>query len=251
MGWGSGPGMVAGEIKGFETCELGDPVVLEGPQAITAEALALPDGVVVVGHLQRHQLGSLAAAAGVVELGEIASQDRERPAIGGDVVVVEQQQVVLVIDGKEPCADQAAGGQIKRCSALLLQPLLHHGINIAIAGNFLLQREGSRWMDDLQYFAVLQAEGGAQRRMPFDQVCQRQAERVEVELAAEPPEGRQVISGEIGLELLEKPEAGLGVGGGEGQAARPPASWFRLGGGDGARSIGVVALPEFGDAVSE
>lgn len=155
--------MVAGKIEWFETCELGDPVVLEGLQVITAEALALPDGVVVVFHLQRHQLGGLAGEAGVVQLGEIANQQRARPAIAGDRVVVEQQQVVLVIDGEEPCADQAAGGQIKRCGALLIQPLLHDGIDIATAGNFLIQREGARWMNDLQYFTVLQAEGGAQR----------------------------------------------------------------------------------------
>ena len=76
VGWGGGPGMVAGELERFETCELGNPVVLEGLQAITAEALALPGGVVVILHLQRRQLGSLARAAGVVESGEIASQHR-------------------------------------------------------------------------------------------------------------------------------------------------------------------------------
>jgi len=62
-------------------------------------------------------------------------------------------------------------------------------------------------------------------------------------------EGRQVIGGEIGLKLLQKPKTGLGVRGGEGQAARPPVSWVRFDGGDGTRSIGVVALPELGDAV--
>ena len=43
---------------------------------------------------------------------------------------------VLVIDGEESCADQEAGGQIKRCGALLLQPLLDDGIGVAISERF-------------------------------------------------------------------------------------------------------------------
>ena len=52
------------------------------------------------------------------------------------MVVVDQQQVVLVIEGEEPCADQEAGGEIKWCGALLLQPLLDDGIWVAISERF-------------------------------------------------------------------------------------------------------------------
>ena len=88
------------------------------------------------------------------------------------MVVVEQQQVVLVIDGQEPCAEQLAGGQIKRCGALLLQPLLDDGIWVAITERLCIQREGSRGMDDLYHLASLKTEGGAQGRMALDQIGQ-------------------------------------------------------------------------------
>ena len=81
VGWGGGPGMVAGELEWFETCELGNPVILEGLQAITAEALALPGGVVVVVNCEGLEISRTAAAVGVVQLGEISNKYGEGPAI--------------------------------------------------------------------------------------------------------------------------------------------------------------------------
>ena len=76
----------------------------------------------------------------------------------------------------------------------------------------------------LHYLASLKTEGGAQGGMALDQIGQGQTESLEVEVAAEPPEGWQVISGQIRLQLMEKPEAGLGVGGGEGLAVLGPVA---------------------------
>ena len=129
-------------------------------------------------------------------------------------MVVEQQQVVLVIEREESCAEQEAGGEIKWCGALLLQPLLDDSIVVAISERLCIQREGSRGMDKLHYLASLKTEGGAQGGMALDQIGQGQTKSLEVEVAAEPPEGWQVISREIRLQLMEEPEAGLGVGSG-------------------------------------
>ena len=153
------------------------------------------------------------------------------------MVVVDQQQVVLVIDAEQPCADQIAGGEIKRCGVLLLQPLLDDGIRVAISESFWFEVEGSRGVDELHDLAPLKTEGCAQGGMALDQVGQGEAESVEVEVAAEAPQGREVIGGEIRLELVEKPEAGLGVGSGEGLAALGPVAWNRLGGGDSCRLV--------------
>jgi hypothetical protein len=85
--------------------------------------------------------------------------------------------------------------------------------------------------------------------MPFDQACQRLAESIEVDVAPEPPNGWNVISGEIRLQLMEEPEAGLGVGGGEGQAVLGPVARDRLGRGDATSSIGIFALPQLGHPI--
>ena len=68
---------------------------------------------------------------------------------------------VLVIDGEKPCAEQAAGAEIKRCGALLLQPLLDDDIRIPIAKRLWFEMEGSRGMDDLHHLASMKTEGGA------------------------------------------------------------------------------------------
>ena len=87
-------------------------------------------------------------------------------------MVVEQQQVVLVIDSEEPCTQQQARGQIKRCGALLLQPLLDDSIGVAISERFCVELEGSRGVNELHHLAAVQTEGGAQGGMALDQVGQ-------------------------------------------------------------------------------
>jgi hypothetical protein len=58
--------VIGGELEGFEAGELGNPVVLELMQAITAEALTLPGGVVLVEDVQGLELRRLSGAVGVV-----------------------------------------------------------------------------------------------------------------------------------------------------------------------------------------
>ena len=145
-------------------------------------------------------------------------------------MVVEQQQVVLVIDREESCAEQEAGGEIKWCGALLLQPLLDDGIGVATSERFCVEVEGSRGVDDLEHFTAFHAEGGAQGWMTFDQSGHGLAQSFELEVAAEPPEGWQVIGGEIRFELMEEPEAGLGVGGRICMAAFTPMARAGVGG---------------------
>jgi hypothetical protein len=80
-------------------------------------------------------------------------------------------------------------------------------------------------MEELEYLAAVELEGAAQGGMALDQSRKGLGKSIEVELTLELPEGREVIGGEIGLELVEEPEAGLGVGGREDLAAlRPIAS---------------------------
>lgn len=85
-------------------------------------------------------------------------------------------------------------------------------------------------MDNLQHITAFHAEGGAQGGMTFDQAGQGQAQSLELEVAAEPPEGWQVIGGEIRFELVEEPEARLGVGGRICMAALSPMARAWVGG---------------------
>ena len=87
-----------------------------------------------------------------------------------------------------------------------------------------------RQLDDLEHFTAFHAEGGAQGWMTFDQSGQGLAQSFELEVAAEPPEGWQVIGGEIRFELMEEPEAGLGVGGRICMAAFTPMARAGVGG---------------------
>jgi hypothetical protein len=108
MGRSGWPGVIGWQLEGFEACELGDPVVVELLEVITAEALALPGGVVLVVDFEGLELRRLAAAVGVVERGEIAGEDGARPTIGGDVMVVDQEDMLISGDLEQACTQQQA-----------------------------------------------------------------------------------------------------------------------------------------------
>jgi hypothetical protein len=100
--------VIAWQLKRFNASELGAPVVLEPLQVSAPEALPLPERVVLVSNTELLQPGGTAGAMRVVELHQIPGQHGARPAIGGDVVVVDQQQVTVAVNGQKPGTQQQA-----------------------------------------------------------------------------------------------------------------------------------------------
>jgi hypothetical protein len=106
MGRSGWTGVIGGKLEGLEIPQLADPVVVELLQPLCAQELPLPDGVVLVEDVQGLELRRLSGAVGVVERGEIAGEDGARPTIGGDVVVVDQQHMLICRNLKQACAQE-------------------------------------------------------------------------------------------------------------------------------------------------
>jgi hypothetical protein len=182
--------------------------------------------------------GGLTGAAGVVKRGEIAGEQRKRPTIGGDVVMVEQQNVLILGELQQAGAKQQAGAEVKGCGGFLIQPGVDQRLGIAPIQGFGPEGEGGGRMQELHHLIPHQVEGGAQGGMALDQCREGLLQGGDVEITLEPPEEGQVISAELRFELVQEPEARLGKRGLERLAPRGPIAGEGLSGGDGLASGG-------------
>ena len=156
-------------------------------------------------------------------------------------MVVDQQQMLLAIHLQQPGPQQQAGCEIKGREELLLQPLLDHRSRIPGSQRFRFQGKGSGRVNDLNQLTVPQLKGGAEGGMALDQRPQGLLQSSHVERTAEPPEGGQVVGGEIRLQLMQEPEARLGVGGGKGPTTCWPGAGQGQRGGDPLQLAWVCA----------
>ena len=166
-----GPGAVGGEGEGFEVLQLLAPVVGQPLLLGALQALALPVGKVVIVQGKRRQGGGAAGAAGVVERREIAHQHPARPAVEGDVVDGEPQQMLPPPHRQQPAPHELARLEVQGGGVLLLGPALQHGLAPAGAEGLALELERGGGMQALQHRIALQHEGGAQGGMAGDQIA--------------------------------------------------------------------------------
>lgn len=89
------------------------PVLCLDLEALAGEVLALPGGVVGVLDGQWRQGVGLPLREGAVERVELPGQQPHRPAIGDDVVLGEEENMVLIAELDQACTDQGALCQIK------------------------------------------------------------------------------------------------------------------------------------------
>ncbi len=205
-----GAGAVGGQVQRLQPGQ----VLLPVGQVVVGAAAALPVGVVGVLHRQRRQRACLRAEFGAVEVGEVAGEDAGGPAVGDDVVQGQRQHVLVVREPDQARVQEGAAPQVEGAGAFGVQQVREPGVAFA-AGELRQVVQGQRHVpgrvDDLHAVAVDRVEGGAQRLVPLDQGAQGRGEGGHVEPAAQPQGQRGDVLAAAGRELLQEPQALLGV----------------------------------------
>jgi len=138
--------------------------------------LPLPAGEIAVLNRQVGQGGFLADSESAIGRGRFAGEDLDRPAVGDDVVHVEQQDVAVCGRAQQERAQQRSAPQIEDMACFRGQQFGHAGGAALIAqGAQIDDRQGrrTRCRDNGDGLAVLLAEVGAQRFMACGDVAQR------------------------------------------------------------------------------
>ncbi len=228
-----------GELAGERRCGVG----------VVAERPVLPEGVVGVLDGQRLPGRRLATETGGVGLGEVAEERAQRPAVAGDVVHDQQEDVLAGCVGRcrrlvpQIGVQRDVGGEVEGVADELRQRAVGDGE----------QRAGGGGQDALVRDAVVGSEDGAERFVAADDVVQRVLQGGRVDRAGEPEGEGDVVGGGGALGLAEEPQPALGEGDRKplGPGFRAQGGAGRFGGepggegGDG-RGLEEVADGEFG-----
>ncbi|GAA2117638.1 hypothetical protein GCM10009727_00080 [Actinomadura napierensis] len=204
-------GPVGGQLQRWCPCQPLAPVGQSGRGRLAVQPVALPEREIGVLGGQRLQRGRLAAPEGVVEGGELAVEDPDRPFVRDDVVQAQAEHVVAGADDDQRPADQRPGGEVERRQRVRAdQPSGLLG-GVGAAGEVRArERERDRRVDDLVGDPVACDQPGAQRLVPFHQRVQRRPQGRLVQVAGQPHrEGHVVLDGP-GFELVQEPQAFLG-----------------------------------------
>ena len=183
--------------------------------------LALPAGVVGVLDGRSRQRRRVALAGALVSLDQVVHQDRVGPGVRGDVVHVQQQDVVIALKFDQGGANQRRTRQVKRCTGLGGQALSDGGGTgvWCQAGQVLFaQVDAGLRVEHLSGFIINGVECGFQHVVPVDDLLQGCAERRCIQRAAQVQCVGQVVGAAVGRELLQEPQALLGEGQGSGAA---------------------------------
>ena len=208
------PRAVRGELQGGRTrSQALAPVAQQLLQAVAAQTLALPDGVVGVVHGELRQGRRPGLDAGRVELPQLADEQAERPGVGGDVMDGQEQPVALRPAAQQDGVQQGAAREIEGAGGLRGGP----------AGQLSLlrrRREGAqvdarhegdrgelrRRERDLERLAPGEDEAGAQPLMTAQDLAEAPGERRRIEAPLAVERRRQVQVRGAGLDPLQEPE---------------------------------------------
>ncbi|CAM5486505.1 hypothetical protein SGRIM128S_07473 [Streptomyces griseomycini] len=177
------------------------------------EDTALPQRVVGVADGQRRPVGTASRAPRGVGAVQVAGEDGQRPAVGGDVVHEEQQhmlargRVLRPGQAEQPGPHGPFGGQVEPVPGGLGEA----GVQFVRRHVDRLGFEGHGVADDLvRAFGVLR-EDGAQRLVPVHEVGERGGQGPLVEGAGEPQRERHVVRRGGTLVAVEEPQPRLRV----------------------------------------
>ncbi len=195
--------------------EAGEGVGPVGQQRVTGllQHLVLPEGVVGVVGGQRRPLGGAAGRAGRVGGGEVGEQRPVGPFVGGDVVQDEQEDVL-------PRHVRLEQGRPQREFTREVEGA--GGLRGEVRAGWGAQGDAGlgRVQDVLVRHPVRRREHGTQRCVPGDDVVQGGFKRGPVEVAGEPPRGREVVRRARPFHLVQQPQPVLGRGQGQPLGAR-------------------------------
>ncbi|KIH84061.1 hypothetical protein UCMB321_2185 [Pseudomonas batumici] len=199
------------------TAQVAAPEVGLLGQAFAGEGPALPRGVVGILDRQGRQRVGLVLAEGLVKSGELLDQHPHRPAVGDDVVLGDQQDVLVIGQAQQTPTNQRTLAQVegRRGFAVADTRGAEAGLFVGQRAQVLLgQGETAVGRgDDLHRLLAVAFEGGAQAFMTRHQAVERGLERVPVEIAAQQQRHRHVVgTAGAGIELVEEPQALLGEG---------------------------------------
>ncbi len=172
-----------------------------------AEQVPLPQGVVGVLERQRRPGRRPAGAARGVGGGQVAGQRAGGGAVAGDVVDRHGQDVLVGGEAEQPGPQGHLAGQVEHVPGGGGDRLVQ--LPSREVGDRQLKRRLRRRDDLLVRLPVGGGEPGAQHLVPLHDVAQRQAERADVELAAQPQRDRHVVGGARPFELADEPHAAL------------------------------------------
>ncbi len=91
------------------------PILRLGLQPFPRQPLPLPGGIIRILDRQRRQRIGAPGRKRPVKAAELTHQNPHRPAIGDDVVLRQQKDVVVIGQPDQAAADQRAARKIERC----------------------------------------------------------------------------------------------------------------------------------------
>src|SRR5215217_1431095 len=188
------------------------PEVELGGEGVAGEPVPLPGGEVGVLDGERGERGRHALEAREVFGGELLVEDAEGPAVGDDVVEVEQQQVTLRPEEEEARPEEGPEGEVEG----------RLGVELEKAQGFVVWAGRSREVDespvevrrvgDVLGGRTVAWEASAEGLVTKDERAEAVMERGDVERALQPKREGHVVDGLVLVELAEEPEALLSEG---------------------------------------
>ncbi|GAA2800476.1 hypothetical protein GCM10010505_29100 [Kitasatospora aburaviensis] len=169
-----------------------------------AEQLPLPEGVVGVLDGQRRPLRLRALGAGRVGGRQVPRERPRRPAVSGDVVHHEQQDVLLGRQPEEFGVQRRFLGEVEPVPGRLCQPLRQ--LAFAELGHPQPGPCRVEVQHPLARHAVDHREDGAQALVPLDQVPQGGLQGALVQASGETQGQRDVVGGARALHAVQEPE---------------------------------------------
>ncbi len=206
---------VGGQLQLLRARQVPSPVGQVGGIGLRGPLPVLPHGEVRVLHGWLGQVVGFAGGLRVVEGGELSGEDAHRPAVGDDVVLGQEQQVVLGGEPDEQRAGERAGREVEGTAQFLGEQRLRR----VAAARFGYVGEVGRAQgqvglrrDTLGALPVGRGEGGAQGGVAGGEAAQGAAQRVGVQGAAQPQGNAGVVLGAALGEVVQVPEPPLRAG---------------------------------------
>ncbi|CAE6772668.1 hypothetical protein CFBP1159_22020 [Xanthomonas arboricola pv. corylina] len=180
-------------------------------QRHSLQTLALPLGVVRILYCQSRQRIRQPLSDGRVERADLADDHTDRPTVGDDVVLRQQQHMVLVRQPQQLAADERSGRQFEAPQCFTPTALIHdRGLRTGRHANQIdvLQRDPHIHRRELLCQAVLGLhESGAKALMPGDDTVQCRLQRRHIQAPLQPQRSRNVIRHARGrIKPIEEPQ---------------------------------------------